>query len=440
MNLSDNLKKIRKEHNLSQEDLAEKLGVSRQSVSKWESNQSYPEMDKMLQLCKMFDLNIDELLNQDIKSSKDNNLRKNKFNKQIESFLSFITKIVNMFSAMRFRDIIKCLFEQLILIIVGIIIYLILESMARYIFNAIYLPYQIITFLKSIIYISYVALFILILLHIFKIRYLDYYKIIDKNEFEKEEIDESKLFLKKEEKYIRKYEEKIIIRDAENSSSTFFSLLAKIVLIFFKIFVLCIEVFVIFSFICIVILMVLSFLISKTGLLFIGCLILGSGALILHTLLIIIMYNFIFNGKYRWNTYLIFFIISFILIGIGIGNILLGIKDFNVLSYDNEKYFVKETKVVEFKDKLDIAHYNIKYITTTSPNVTVEFLKPRYSNENLYYDNKNQIIYVNYSSNSFMEVMRFAIDALNDKYIINQTTKTIYVYANNENMNKINNK
>ena len=38
MNLGDNLKKIRKENNLSQEQLAEKLGVSRQSVSKWESN------------------------------------------------------------------------------------------------------------------------------------------------------------------------------------------------------------------------------------------------------------------------------------------------------------------------------------------------------------------------------------------------------------------
>ena len=58
MNLSDNLKKIRKEHNLSQEQLAEKLGVSRQSVSKWESGTAYPEMEKMLQLCQLFNLNI----------------------------------------------------------------------------------------------------------------------------------------------------------------------------------------------------------------------------------------------------------------------------------------------------------------------------------------------------------------------------------------------
>lgn len=42
MKLSDNIKFIRKENNLSQEQLAEQLGVSRQAVSKWESGQSYP--------------------------------------------------------------------------------------------------------------------------------------------------------------------------------------------------------------------------------------------------------------------------------------------------------------------------------------------------------------------------------------------------------------
>ena len=72
MNLKDNLKKIRKENNLSQEDLAEKLNVSRQSVSKWEQGIAYPEMDKVLQICKMFNLNIDEFLNQDINKAEKN--------------------------------------------------------------------------------------------------------------------------------------------------------------------------------------------------------------------------------------------------------------------------------------------------------------------------------------------------------------------------------
>ena len=86
MNLSDNLKKIRKENNLTQEDLAEKLGVSRQSVSKWESNQAYPEMDKVVQICKMFNLNMDDLLNQDIKEVNNSKQQRNTINKYIDSF------------------------------------------------------------------------------------------------------------------------------------------------------------------------------------------------------------------------------------------------------------------------------------------------------------------------------------------------------------------
>ena len=84
MNLSDNLKRIRKENNLSQEQLADKLGVSRQAVSKWESNQAYPEMDKVLQICKMFNLNIDELLNQNLKEVNETKQSKNNVNKFID--------------------------------------------------------------------------------------------------------------------------------------------------------------------------------------------------------------------------------------------------------------------------------------------------------------------------------------------------------------------
>ena len=47
----NNLKKIRKNNNLSQEQLAEILGISRQAISKWESGSAYPEMEKIIQLC-----------------------------------------------------------------------------------------------------------------------------------------------------------------------------------------------------------------------------------------------------------------------------------------------------------------------------------------------------------------------------------------------------
>ena len=83
MKFSDNLKKLRKDMNLSQEDLADKLGVSRQSISKWESGVVYPEMDKMVQLCKIFNLSMDDLLNNDVAEVKNTKEAKSSINKFI---------------------------------------------------------------------------------------------------------------------------------------------------------------------------------------------------------------------------------------------------------------------------------------------------------------------------------------------------------------------
>ena len=58
MKFADNLKNIRKKRNISQEELAEKVGVSRQSVSKWETSEAYPEMNNILELSKIFHCNI----------------------------------------------------------------------------------------------------------------------------------------------------------------------------------------------------------------------------------------------------------------------------------------------------------------------------------------------------------------------------------------------
>ena len=87
---SENLKKIRKDNNLSQEQLADELGVSRQAISKWESGQAYPEMDKIISLCDKFHLNIDDLLHKDIKEVKGEDESKKKINSYIDDFLSFI--------------------------------------------------------------------------------------------------------------------------------------------------------------------------------------------------------------------------------------------------------------------------------------------------------------------------------------------------------------
>lgn len=62
MNLGENLKKLRKEYNLSQEQLAEKLNISRQAISKWESGKAYPDIDNLILLRNIFNTTIDELI------------------------------------------------------------------------------------------------------------------------------------------------------------------------------------------------------------------------------------------------------------------------------------------------------------------------------------------------------------------------------------------
>ena len=62
MSFSENLKQIRKEHHLSQEELAELLGVSRQAVSKWEQGQGYPEVETLLLLSGKLNLSLDALM------------------------------------------------------------------------------------------------------------------------------------------------------------------------------------------------------------------------------------------------------------------------------------------------------------------------------------------------------------------------------------------
>lgn len=62
MNLADRIQLLRKSRGISQDELADKVGVSRQAVSKWESEQSTPELDKIIIISEYFDVTIDYLL------------------------------------------------------------------------------------------------------------------------------------------------------------------------------------------------------------------------------------------------------------------------------------------------------------------------------------------------------------------------------------------
>ena len=62
LEIANRLVELRRTHGLSQEDLAAKLGVSRQAVSKWERAESSPDTDNLITLAGLYDLSLDELL------------------------------------------------------------------------------------------------------------------------------------------------------------------------------------------------------------------------------------------------------------------------------------------------------------------------------------------------------------------------------------------
>lgn len=71
MTLGEKILKLRSTAKMSQGDLAEKLNVSRQSISKWETNQSVPELDKLIQLSDLFQISMDELVRSDDLDQRD---------------------------------------------------------------------------------------------------------------------------------------------------------------------------------------------------------------------------------------------------------------------------------------------------------------------------------------------------------------------------------
>lgn len=66
MKFGENLYNLRKSAKMSQEKLAEKMDVSRQSVSKWENGESYPEMEKIMKLCDIFHCKINDLVHENM--------------------------------------------------------------------------------------------------------------------------------------------------------------------------------------------------------------------------------------------------------------------------------------------------------------------------------------------------------------------------------------
>ncbi len=100
MKFGDNLRQIRKSKKMSQEQLAEKVNVTRQSVSKWENGESYPEMNNILELCKIFNCKLNDLVHTDMTdiTSLDEEIVMNvvKFNEKKQKEVKTLSNVISL--------------------------------------------------------------------------------------------------------------------------------------------------------------------------------------------------------------------------------------------------------------------------------------------------------------------------------------------------------
>lgn len=457
-NLSENLKKIRKDNNLSQEQLAEKLGVSRQAISKWESGAAYPEMEKIIQLCDKFDMNIDDLLHRDIREIKGEQTSKNNLNKFIDSFLNYITDTINLFSSMNFKSKIKCLFEQIVIATILLIIAVIVGSLCGQIVYGLYhiLPTKLYYFIREIlssIYIIFAFMVCLgILSHIFKTRYLDYYSKIKKeyqktggiNEDSKPKENESKESKSSNEKsriLFKQNENKIIIRDPKHSEYRFINGIFKIIILGIKFFALIGLFFCSLTLIGLFACLVMSLALAKTGVFFAGLILMFISSSITCIILILILLNFISNRKNDKKKMIWSFIISIIGLGISCGLLFLGSLNFDFIDKraNNNEYL--ETRILEMDMQENLFfndYYGIEYIVKDIDTVQIEYSINKLCVLDYNLHGRHGINLYSYCNNPIYLAREF-IKNLNDKKIIDITSDitNIKIYASENNIEKM---
>ncbi|MGI6443570.1 MAG: helix-turn-helix domain-containing protein [Candidatus Dojkabacteria bacterium] len=355
MSFRKNLEYLRKGKKLSQEDLADKLGISRQSVSKWESGAAYPETDKMLALCKLFDCTLDELMNQDMQEEKLEESRKYTFNDFLKSVTGIVDRSIKMITSMNAKSLFKFVLEigvLLLLIILMRLPFQYIYDAGANIFTQIDSRYFDIlrAFWKFLIDIVYLVVSVVGFVYIYKVRFLDPFESIEVREtFKKEKVKEKgdqPSVVKSEVKEVKKVEKR-------NVDFGIFRFLGKVVLFFVKCFVAFCTLFIVFFFLCSVAGVVVSISWMFEGVVFVGVLLFLLTLIAFLGMLIVVLYNFIFNRKSAWRKILIVLLGTLVGFGISAGVGLLELKEFTFVDvYSSNVVLDREVKEFEMRDDL----------------------------------------------------------------------------------------
>lgn len=367
MSFEKKLQSLRKKAGISQEELANQLGVSRQAVSKWESGTSYPEMDKLILMTRLFKCSLDDLVNDEINNVEVNN-KCSKGQTYIDSLLEFITKTINMFNSMKLSSIVKCILEMILftftISVLLVIMYALVDSVLGSVldygvpFNMIY------RFLTSVLFIVAFALGAVVVFQFFKVRYLDYYdKLVyryDINETKKSvdslNVDNKEESVKDDVISANNRKERIIIRDPHHKPLAFLSAISSLIVLFYKVVLRMITIPFIIAFVCMAIAGVMVAYLISFHTLFIWVLIATIACIILDVVFMYTLsHDLLVKKSYPIRIISIIFLISLLILGIGVGGTIISLSDIEFKEIGGLK---KEEKTLLFNDKIYLNLFN----------------------------------------------------------------------------------
>ena len=348
MKFNEKLQFLRKEKHLSQEALADMLNVSRQSVSKWESGQAYPEMEKLVALCKIFNCKLDDLTNDEVDETEILK-KKNHFDIVVSTIVDFINDSINAIKNMSFREIVRLTIEMVLVIICLAIIKIpagyINDAVQELLFNFGRVGHFLANVFESIVNLAAVIFVILVLFYSFKKRCTDRFSKINTNE---------EVIVKMNEKEVKKEE----VREAKSDSLESFT---YVVLILVKIFVGFISIPALFTFISLCFGFGMSIVMLLEGILYFFIPLGILGCLMLNIIYLDIVIRFIASKKISAKNILITFGLSILMLVLATSIGAREITNTKYLSDIPEKYTSSLTTKEEIYDMQDdlMVHGNI---------------------------------------------------------------------------------
>lgn len=428
MKFGENLQKLRKERGISQEQLAEQLGVTRQSVSKWESGASYPEMDKIVAICNIFHCDMDVLINKDITEERDKKDASKVVKVGFKNIADYIKKTIYLFEHQSFKDIIKMIAQVMIIICVILcfsIPFMLFKEMVVSLFytgdNWFSIFFS--RFWNFIFNASYGILAIATFLYIFKVKFLDGEEIVI------EEVNESLDTIDDDNSQdtVKDNKKKKIIKVKRTEGFSLLDLLSKAITLCLKVFLLFLLIPAIIGVIMLIIAFVLLVILFFRGVFLVGPLFIALGITVFCLIVIELILDFIFNLRFSRRRVIITVISSVVVSAVGLGLSIWYFLNLNVVS-DVPNNFKQETQeeVYMMNDEL-LIQYGWNYIKfvedesmTNQIRVRIDYY-PDYTAAEL--EKEDNEIFINYDT-----INSIRINEVTDSIINNLKKNKLYTY------------